>query len=1395
MRNMNKISALIVACVFIGNTANAWYDWSKKGSTGNTGTGNSIQAKAANCSPASTFSYLELNNVSALIETGGSMWQDRSRGNAAYEVPAGSNETVIYSGALWLGGVDVNNQLKIAALTFRQGNDFWTGPLTSTPGTGNIAIGIKDYGPAEIDPETCLEYDNFYVTERKEIAEFNAWWECQLDPDCDLNEKFPSYSIPASITNWPAHGDVGKFQDFYLAPFYDRDGDGVYNPAGAGDYPWYDLDNSVDCRTSRQVTLFGDYNMWWVFNDKGNIHTETSGDPIGMEIRAQAFAFATNDEINNMTFYNYELINRSTQTLTETYFGVWVDSDIGCSEDDYVGCDVQRGLGYAFNADAIDNDGCNGVQPIGANPPAIGVDFFEGPYQDNDGLDNPLTTDISQANADKGIPYEGLGIGYGDGIIDNERFGMRRFVYFDRTLPANIFGDPSFGIQYYNYLRGIWIDGTKFSYGGNGHVSDPASTGIEAAYCFPGDTDPYGWGVGGTTVTDWSEIGESNAKGDRRFCQSAGPFTLEPGALNNITIGVVYAKATSGDPFESVELVRKADDKAQALFDNCFRILNGPDAPDVTIQELDKELILYISNPSTSNNYLEQYVEVDPIIAALSDTLDNQYRFQGYQVYQLAEETVGPSELNDPDRARLIRQCDIKDGVGQLINFVFNEDLGASEPIEMVNGADEGITHSFQVMEDDFAQGDRRLINHKKYYFMVLAYGYNNYKDYNPTDPTALDGQQFPYKAGRKSASGSIQSFVGIPHIVSPELGGTIQNSVYGDGPAITRVEGRGNGGNILDLDETSEAEIVSQYTPKRVTYVNAKGPVDVKVVDPLNVKGGDYEIRFIKDGANNLDSATWYLVRFDNENGNDTIFSDVTIEVGTEQLIPEWGISVNIQQYQYPQVGDIGGDYSTELLESGMVFEDSSLQWLSGVEDVDGNFAQNWIRSGTSEEECDTDLYPDVCEDGDPCFFNDELGWDDLEYFESVVEGTWAPYRLVADGDCNHTPISGQFGSTKAMNDIAFASSVDIVLTSDRSKWTRAVVVETQDNSDLSWDGQTNKMEVKLMPSIDKYGNPTSSPGTESTNPNDANFMSGTGMGWFPGYAIDVESGERLNIAYGEDSWLGNEGGKDMVFNPSGNMYTNFGDPLFGGKHYVYVFKNSAKDPANLSTYQSGMPAYDRGAFLKEKLIDSQSSGNAIKVWRSCMWVGMPMLSDLSNGLSDANDPYSYIETDVKIRIRVGNNYERHSDAGTWVNDAGTLGQSDNEWYPLYEFNMDDLATTTADAYSADSAMALVNVVPNPYYAYSNYEETRLTNLVKIVNLPDQCEIKIYTVSGTLVRTFNKDTPITSIDWDLKNHAGVPISSGMYLIHVKATLEDGKEVERLLKWFGVVRPPDLDNF
>ena len=1412
---------------------------------------NSFMLKAANCTPATGKKFLEFNNVSALIETGGSMWQDRSRNDAAYEVPKGSNETVIYAGALWMGGTDVNSQLRIAALTFRNGNDFWAGPLSVTGGgVADIDNGKLDWGFADISPEVCIEYDNFYITERQEIELFNGWYECSKDPNCDVSIEYPSYQIPASILEWPGNFNIGldpsEEYDFNMAPFFDRNTDGVYNPAD-GDYPWYDLSGQIDCRTSRRVTLYGDYNMWWVFNDKGNIHTETGGDPIGMEIKAQAFAFATNDEVNSMTFYNYELINRNYYTLNNTYFAVWVDSDIGCSEDDFLGCDVQRGLGYQYNADALD-DGCQ--YAINGYPPAIGVDFFEGPYQDNDGLDNPLTTDVSSAKNLNGIPYAGLGIGYGDGIVDNERFGMKRFVYFDRTLNASIYGDPQTGVDFYNYMLGYWRDNTPFVYGGTGNASDANATSILTNYCFPGDSDPLNWATvsagGGSTVpfSFWSEqlpTGQGstpNPQGDRRFVQAAGPFVLEPGALNNITTGVVYGRAQSPDPFQSVELVRKADDKAQALFDNCFRILNGPDSPEMSIQELDKELILYLNKTAT----VEAYEEVDPIILSYGyGEEEAKYRFQGYQLYQVVDQSIGPSLLSDPSSARLIAQCDIKDGISQIINFAFDDDLLASVPTEMVNGSDEGIQHSFQVLSDAFAQGDVRLVNHKKYYFMVLAYGYNNFKTYDPADPSALDGQQLPYKAGRKNVSGgSISSYVGIPHIPSPESGGTIQLGVFGSGPKITRVEGRGNADNLLELTAESEAEIVANSIPKKVTYKNGMGPVDVKIIDPLNIQPGDYTLWLNPQDTLDLDESYWMLVR-EHDGLTDTVVASQSIEVGSEQLIPQWGISVNIEQYSSQVTGT--ANFLPELLLSTIEFADSSKRWLSGIEDQDGASPRNWIRSGTADEDASYAEYSSKCDD--PHIYNDEVGIDDAESFEKVVEGVWSPYRLVAAGDCSDQPVTAggdwadnlwdgqvnpdynqdmRLDATRAQSDLKYLPSVDIVYTADKTKWTRCPVLETQDNPDLSWDGDgsvnqswsykygngTTKARVykqwpKWQASVDKDGNISSNPGdisspNTSTDPNDPNYICGRGMGWFPGYAIDVTTGERLNMAFGEDSWLGNHGGNDMMFNPSAAEYIGFGDYIGGGKHFVYVFRNAAKD-----SDQGEMTAYDGGSHFMEsfQITTALMKAKMIKIWRSCAWVGYPRLdADYTPEYENnaPNDPSSFIATDVRVKLRVAHPYEKmntYDSDGDGIRNNGSaksnanLINSTNSWNPKYEFNTDDIAVVLNSDSAALDACSILNVVPNPYYAYSNYEFDKLENVVKIVNLPEICTIKIYTVNGTLVRTYEKDSPITSIDWDLKNHANIPISSGVYLIHINVP----GVCEKVLKWFGVIRPPDLDNF
>ncbi|MBV1929243.1 MAG: T9SS C-terminal target domain-containing protein, partial [Gammaproteobacteria bacterium] len=1058
---MKKLALIIIILLTITNAYSRRDNDNKSGAE--------APSPAAGCASAVALGVLELNNVRARIEgTGGSMWQDRANGISDYEIPKRSSNddpkfTSIYAGALWMGGQDVNGQLKLAAVTFRAaGNDFWPGPLNSST--------------AEIDAATCAKYDRYYGVSRAMVDEFVAWYQSGIDDAANGTttqiDDFPGYQIPDAILDWPAHGDIGLGQDWHLAPFFDRDGDDFYDP-NAGDYPKYDLVGDIDCRTQRDVRLFGDTTIWFVFNDKGNTHSESQGPSIGMEIRGQAFAFATNDEVNNMTFYNYEMINRSTFTLTETYFGQWVDSDLGGFADDYVGCDASRGLGYCYNGDATD-ESANGTEGYGTTPPAVGVDFFEGPYADDDGMDNPLVYNAAQALAGNGIPYPGLGIGYGDGIVDNERYGMRKFVYYSN--PAQFAGDgsPSSALDYYNYLRGIWKDGSNMVWGGNGHFSGGGS--IQADIMFPGDSDPLFWSTQGVAASpaNWSEFNEGNPPSDRRFLQSAGPFTLEPGAVNDLTVGVVWARAISGDNWSSVENLLVADDKAQALFDNCFKIAEGPDAPDVSFQELDKEIILYLSNrKGVSNNYIdrnEDYNQKNPFIA-IPDTLDGVYyptdadkdtlkfyKFQGYQIYQVKNGLITVTELDDPNVARLAAQVDLKDGVTTLINHTYNEEFEVNVPEVMVQGADEGIKHSFRFTNDLFATGDVRLVNHKTYYYMAIAYGYNEYKHFDPNDPLKLDGQRLPYIGSRKMAGGQgIRSFSAIPHNPSPENGGTLANSEYGDQPQITRVEGQGNGGNDLELTASSEASIVSNNFMDYPVYKSGKGPIQVKVIDPLNVQAGVYRVQF-KDTATagSLGDAFWTL----HLPSGDSVNAEQLIAIENEQLILEHGLSISIKQVDNPGVNKLIGN---GVIGSSIEYGDSTLSWLGGFTDREGENDGNWIRSGT--DIFDNGTITSIFNDYDNGNFQDEGS-----FFENLIQGSWSPYRLVsyykaeAVGgapmqDAVGLPLfNGAAVKGSGLKDI---SSVDIVFTSDKSKWSRAMVLESRNDVVLA-EGGAKHLELR---------------------------------------------------------------------------------------------------------------------------------------------------------------------------------------------------------------------------------------------------------------------------------------------------------------------------------------------
>ena len=172
------------------------------------------EPRAAGCAPANGTTFLEFNNVKALIHTGGNLWQITGQNFSQYEIPKGSGIMALFTSALWLGGVDINGQLKLAAVRYRQGQDYWPGPLTTT-------------GDAEVFPETCVKYDRHFPITQDEVREFNAWYEAGIADAANgtntQSENFGDYEIPISILEWPAHGDPALGQDYYLAPFYHRE--------------------------------------------------------------------------------------------------------------------------------------------------------------------------------------------------------------------------------------------------------------------------------------------------------------------------------------------------------------------------------------------------------------------------------------------------------------------------------------------------------------------------------------------------------------------------------------------------------------------------------------------------------------------------------------------------------------------------------------------------------------------------------------------------------------------------------------------------------------------------------------------------------------------------------------------------------------------------------------------------------------------------------------------------------------------------------------------------------------------------------------------------------------------------------------------------------------------
>ncbi len=90
-------------------------------------------------------------------------------------------------------------------------------------------------------------------------------------------------------------------------------------------------------------------------------------------------------------------------------------------------------------------------------------------------------------------------------------------------------------------------------------------------------------------------------------------------------------------------------------------------------------------------------------------------------------------------------------------------------------------------------------------------------------------------------------------------------------------------------------------------------------------------------------------------------------------------------------------------------------------------------------------------------------------------------------------------------------------------------------------------------------------------------------------------------------------------------------------------------------------------------------------------------------------------------------------------------------------EGDMDALRESIAD----------INVFPNPYYGLNRAETNASDRFVTFSHLPYYAEIRIYNLSGVLVKTIQKEDAEQFMTWDLNNENNLPVASGLYIAHL----------------------------
>ena len=459
-----------------------------------------IHAQA--CSFPTGHGVLSGNNITATIPINGSLFWNLDGGsgfNVNYN-PTQPNPSIFHATGLWIGDWS-NGALKLAASTYSYSSsfDYFAGPIINNNG------------------ELSFQCDDFNRT--WEVFGFEILQHIQDFADNGIIDN----PLP-NIYAYPAHQNP-FFEEIHgfslpdtpqgLAPFFDQNNDGIYNPYD-GDYP---LPESVS--SSRIPSHI----VWGVFNDvgAGGPHTYSGGSPLHVEIQLTTWAFfCEGDELlNNSIFASYKIINRRNESLDSLVISKWVDMEIGCPNDNYNGCIPELNTFYTYST--LDGDSLGII-----NCPVAGGMF--------PAYDNHATQAITFLNQN-----------------------MTSFVNPIRAslAPNPGMSDPTQPAEYYNYMTGNWRDGSPLTYGGNGYGgSQPTS------FIYPDNpNNPNGWSAYTANIIP-EDI--------RAIANFALDHPLAPQESTTIDMAFTFYQDENTSNLEVINLIYDQTPLLQEMYDNGF---------------------------------------------------------------------------------------------------------------------------------------------------------------------------------------------------------------------------------------------------------------------------------------------------------------------------------------------------------------------------------------------------------------------------------------------------------------------------------------------------------------------------------------------------------------------------------------------------------------------------------------------------------------------------------------------------------------------------------------------------------------------------------------------------------------------------------------------------------